>query len=87
MMVQVIYKEIMATIGIMDMTCPKLITKENNEDIEQQSISYKSEIEDFFDRINKVFGYKIDVIDMNEMFKEAEDEVDKKEDDEDVIEK
>ena len=29
MMVQVIYKEIMATIGIMDMTCPKLITKEN----------------------------------------------------------
>ena len=59
----------------------------NNEDIEQQSISYKSEIEDFFERINKVFGYKIDVIDMNEIFKEAEDEVDEKEDDEDAIEK
>ena len=53
----------------------------NNEDIEQQSISFKSEIEDFFDRIYKVFGYKVKVYDMNEMFKEAEDEVDEKEDD------
>lgn len=53
----------------------------NNEDIEQQSISFKSEIEDFFERINKVFGYKVEVYDMNEMFKEAEDEVDEKEDD------
>lgn len=53
----------------------------NNEDIEQQSISFKSEIEDFFERINKVFGYKVKVYDMNEMFKEAEDEVDEKEDD------
>ena len=52
----------------------------NNEDIEQQSISFKSEIEDFFERINKVFGYKVKVYDMNEMFKEAEDEVDEKED-------
>lgn len=52
----------------------------NNEDIEQQSISFKSEIEDFFERVNKVFGYKVDVYDMNEMFKEAEDEVDEKED-------
>lgn len=46
----------------------------NNEDIEQQSASFKSEIEDFFMRIEKVFGYKIKVIDINEMFKEAEDE-------------
>lgn len=53
----------------------------NNEDIEQQSISFKSEIEDFFERINKVFGYKVKVYDMNEMFKEAEDKVDEKEDD------
>ena len=53
----------------------------NNEDIEQQSISFKSEIEDFFDRIYKVFGYKVKVYDMNEMFKEAEDKVDEKEDD------
>ena len=55
----------------------------NNEDIEQQSISFRTEIEDFFDRVNKVFGYKVDVYDMNEMFKEAEDEVDEKEDEED----
>lgn len=52
----------------------------NNEDIEQQSISFRTEIEDFFDRVYKVFGYKVDVYDMNEMFKEAEDEVDEKED-------
>ena len=50
-----------------------------NEDIEQQSLSYKSEIEDFFDRIYKVLKYKVKVIDLNEIFKEAEDEVDEKE--------
>lgn len=55
----------------------------NNEDIEQQSISFRTEIEDFFDRVYKVFGYKVDVYDMNEMFKEAEDEVDEKEEDQD----
>ena len=52
----------------------------NNEDIEQQSISFKSEIEDFFDRVEKCFGYKVTVIDLNELFKEAEDETDEKED-------
>ena len=51
----------------------------NNEDIEQQSISFKSEIEDFFDRVEKCFGYKVTVIDLNELFKEAEDETDEKE--------
>lgn len=51
----------------------------NNEDIEQQSISFRTEIEDFFDRVYKVFGYKVDVYDMNEMFKEAEYEVNEKE--------
>ena len=51
----------------------------NNEDIEQQSISFKSEIEDFFDRVYKCFGYKVTVIDLNELFKEAEDETDEKE--------
>lgn len=55
----------------------------NNEDIELQSISFRSEIEEFFDRVYKVFGYKVDVYDMNEMFKEAEDEVNEKEDDQD----
>ena len=56
----------------------------NNEDIEQQSLSYKSEIEDFFDRIYKVLGYKVKVIDLNEIYKEAEDEVDEKEMNDDV---
>ena len=56
----------------------------NNEDVEQQSYSFKSEIEDFFDRVDKVLGFKVHVIDMNEMFKEAEDETDENmEDDED----
>ena len=53
----------------------------NNEDIEQQSISFRNEIEDGFDRVSKVLGFKVSVIDMNEMFKEAEDEVDEKEED------
>ena len=52
----------------------------NNEDIEQQSISFKSEIEDGFERVAKVLGFKVHVVDMNEMFKEAEDEVDEEED-------
>ena len=52
----------------------------NNEDIEQQSISFKSEIEDGFERVDKVLGFKVHVVDMNEMFKEAEDEVDEEED-------
>lgn len=56
----------------------------NNEDIEQQSISFKSEIEAFFDRVADVLGYKVRVIDMNEVFKEAEDEVDEKDSEEEV---
>ena len=52
----------------------------NNEDIEQQSISFKSEIEDGFERVGKVLGFKVHVVDMNEMFKEAEDEVYEEED-------
>ena len=52
----------------------------NNEDIEQQSISFKSEIEDGFERVDKVLKFKVHVVDMNEMFKEAEDEVDEEED-------
>ena len=53
----------------------------NNEDIEQQSYSFKSEIEDGFERVSKVLGYKVQVVDLNDMFKEAEDEVDEKEED------
>lgn len=58
----------------------------NNEDIEQNSIAFKSEIEDSFDRVNECFSHKVKVVDMNEMFKEAEDEVDEKEEDPDVPE-
>lgn len=55
----------------------------NNEDVEQQSYSFKSEVEDFFDRVNAAFGYNVRVVDLNEMFKDAEDETDEKEDGED----
>lgn len=52
----------------------------NNEDITQQSYSFTSEIEDGWDRVYKVLGFKVHVIDMNELFKEAEDKTDEKED-------
>ena len=48
----------------------------NNEDIEQQSYSYTSQLEEDFDRIGKVLGYNISVIDLNDMFKDTQDEVD-----------
>lgn len=51
----------------------------NNEDIEQQSYSFKSEIEESFERINSIFNKSIEVVDLNEIFKEAEDEVNEKE--------
>lgn len=53
----------------------------NNEDIEQQSISFTSEIEDGFDRVDKALGFKVHVIDMNEQFKDDENETDEKEED------
>lgn len=62
----------------------------NNEDIEQQSYSFTSEIEDGFERVFKVLDYKVHVIDVNELFKVAEDSIDEeesrpqKEDEEDV---
>ena len=55
----------------------------NNEDIEQQAISFKSEIEDFFERINKTFGVKISVYDMNEIMA-PEQEQESEEEPEDV---
>lgn len=58
----------------------------NNEDINQQSYSFKSEIEDGFDRVEKVLGFKVHVIDINELFKEDEDEVDEKEDEDNANE-
>ena len=57
----------------------------NNEDIEQQSYSYTSQLEEDFDRIGKVLGYNISVIDLNDMFKDTQDEVDENmEEDEDA---
>lgn len=58
----------------------------NNEDINQQSYSYKSEIEDGFDRVEKVLGKKVHVIDINKLFKEDEDEIDEKEDEDNANE-
>lgn len=58
----------------------------NNEDVEQQSYSFESEIEDGFDRVEKVLGKKVHVIDMNEEFKEDEDEIDEKEDEDNANE-
>lgn len=52
----------------------------NNEDINQQSYSFMSEIEEGFDRVGKVLGYRVDVIDLNEQFKEDEDAIDEEED-------
>lgn len=52
----------------------------NNEDIEQQSYSYESQIEMDFDRVNNLFGTKVKVIDINELFKMDEDSIDEKED-------
>lgn len=57
----------------------------NNEDVNQQSYSFTSEVEDGFERVFKVLGYKVHVIDVNELFKEAQDEVDEKEDKDDEI--
>ena len=55
----------------------------NNEDIEQSSYSFTSEVEDGFERVYKVLGYKVHVVDVNDFFKEVEDEFDEKEDRED----
>ena len=56
----------------------------NNEDIEQSSYSFKNEIEEFFDRVYKVLGYKVSVIDLNEMYSDTE-EINQEEVDEDDI--
>ena len=55
----------------------------NNEDINQQSYSFQSEIENGFDRVNNCFKIYVPVIDMNDIIKEEEDNSsDDKEDDE-----
>lgn len=57
----------------------------NNEDIEQQSYSFTNEINDFFNRIYKAFGYKVDVIDLNDQFKETEDKIDEDEEEDKYV--
>lgn len=56
----------------------------NNQDIEEQSDSYTEEIEDGWNRADKVFSINVRVIDKTKLYKEAEDMVDEKEDNEDV---
>lgn len=51
----------------------------NNEDINQQSYSFTSEIEDGFERVKEVLGFDCPVIDVNELFKMDEDSIDEKE--------
>lgn len=84
------WNDILTTIGVnnigIDEKKEHLVVDEinaNNEDIEQQSFSFLSTIEEGFDRVAKVLGFKVNVIDLNEQFKENEDEIDEKEDEED----
>lgn len=63
-----------------------LITSEvdaNNEDIEQQSMSFTNEIEEGFDRVSNVFSFKVSVIDNNKQVKETEEAANEEEDGED----
>lgn len=46
----------------------------NNQDIEQQSVSFKSEIEDGFERVEKCFGYAVPIIDMNDIIEVDEED-------------
>ena len=53
----------------------------NNEDIKQQSVSYKNEIEDAFDRINACFSHKVYVIDLNELTNDVNQEDEQEQED------
>ena len=53
----------------------------NNENVEQQSVSFKNEIEDGFERVEKCFNYKVNVIDMNEQISNDQEESPKQEED------
>ena len=46
----------------------------NNEDIEQQSVSFKNEIEQAFERVEQCFGYKVHIIDLNDTIEPEEDD-------------
>ena len=56
----------------------------NNENVEQQSVSFKTEIEDGFDRVKSCFSYDVPIIDMNQQITEDPEESPEEEDDKDV---
>lgn len=53
----------------------------NNQEIESSSGGYKGALEDFFERINKAFKYKVTVIDLEE---EMQDNIDEDEEEEEM---
>lgn len=55
----------------------------NNEDINQQSYSFQSEIENGFERVKKVFNVSIPVIDLNDIIEESSEDSQDEEDNED----
>jgi hypothetical protein len=58
----------------------------NNEEIDTQAVSFKSEIEDCFERVNQCFNHQVYVVDMNELVEtneNEEDNEDKEDDDND----
>ena len=85
---EAIFNEILTMIGVNNIgTIQKkehLIVDEvnaNNEDIEQSDNQYKNEIDEGFKRVKKVLGYKVSVIDNNEIQEDEEkDEEDMKDD-------
>ena len=46
----------------------------NNQDIEEQNMSFESELEEGFERVEKVLGFRVDVIDNNEIIMAEESE-------------
>lgn len=58
----------------------------NNQDIQEQSFSFQSEIEEGWDRVDKHLGHKVEVIDMNEIWQPYEDEKSQEEDEENAQE-
>lgn len=53
----------------------------NNDEIKQQALSIKNEIEEGWDRVNDVFGSKIELTDLNDEYMGEEQELEPKEED------
>jgi len=58
----------------------------NNQDIEEQSMSFESELQECFDRVGENLGRSVQVIDMNELYAPEEEQESQKEDNEDAQE-